>query len=129
MAYHIVRNQVVPEITKINDRINKLEESIAGTDECVMDIYSLEEKLEDRLDHLEEEFQNKVDGLEDELASVKAENAELRNHLNSVVKDARIVSEKPSKRRRHELFKTGETQDGELLYSSISGPLERYEEK
>ena len=39
MAYHVVRNQLAPEIKKINDQLEKLEESIAGTDECVVDIY------------------------------------------------------------------------------------------
>ena len=47
MSYRAVRNQMVPEITKINDHIEKLEESIAGTDDCVVDIYNLEEKLVD----------------------------------------------------------------------------------
>ena len=73
--------------------MKKLEESMAGTDECVMDIFGLEEKLGDRLDHLEEEFQNKVDGLEDELTSVKGENIELKNHLNSVIKELNAITE------------------------------------
>ena len=82
MSYHAVRNQMVPEITKINDHIEKLEESIAGTDDCVVDIYNLEEKLEDRLDHLEEE-----------LMAVKAENVELKNHLNSTIKELNAITE------------------------------------
>ena len=93
MAYHAVRNQLIPEIEKINEHTKKLEESMAGTDECVMDIFGLEEKLGDRLDHLEEEFQNKVDGLEDELTSVKGENIELKNHLNSVIKELNAITE------------------------------------
>ena len=54
MAYQAVRNQIAPEIKKINDHIEKLEESIASTDECVVDIYGLEEKLEDKFECLEE---------------------------------------------------------------------------
>ena len=87
-----MRSRFSPEIKKIHDRIEKLEESIGGTDECVVDIFGLEEKLEDRLDHLEEEFQNKVNGLEDELTSVKAENIELKNHLNSVIKELNAIT-------------------------------------
>ena len=88
-----MRSRFSPEIKKIHDRIEKLEESIGGTDECVVGIFGLEEKLEDRLDHLEEEFQNKVDGLEDELTSVKAENIEMKNHLNSVIKELNAITE------------------------------------
>ena len=87
-----MRRRFSPEIKKIHDRIEKLEESIGGTDECVVDIFGLEEKLEDRLDRLEEEFQNKVDGLEDELTSVKAENLELNNYLNSVIKELNAIT-------------------------------------
>ena len=82
MAYQAVRNRLSPEIKKINDQLEKLEESIAGTDECVVDIYSLEEKLEDKLEWLEEE-----------LTSVKAENIELKNHLNSVIKELNAITE------------------------------------
>ena len=82
MAYQEVRNHLSPEIKKINDQLEKLEESIAGTDECVVDIYSLEEKLEDKFECLEEE-----------LTSVKAENVELKNHLNSVIKELNAITE------------------------------------
>ena len=78
-AYQAVRNHLSPEI---NDQLEKLEESIAGTDECVVDIYSLEEKLEDKFECLEEE-----------LTSVKAENVELKNHLNSVIKELNAITE------------------------------------
>ena len=81
MAYRAVRNQHTSEIKKINDQLEKLEESLAGTDECVMDIYSLEEKLEDKLIYLEED-----------LVSVKAENIELKNHLNSVIKELNAIA-------------------------------------
>ena len=44
-------------------------------------IYSLEERLEDKLVYLEED-----------LASVKAENIELKNHLNSVIKELNAIT-------------------------------------
>ena len=71
MAFQAVTNRWVPEIKRLNDNLVKLEESLSGTDECVMDIFALEEKLEDRMIILEEE-----------LNAVKAENIEMRNHFN-----------------------------------------------
>ena len=64
MAFHAVQNarrQWAPELQQLSDHIEKLEQSLAGTDDCVMDIYSLEER-----------HGNRIDGLEEELASVKA---------------------------------------------------------
>ena len=78
MAFQAVqnaRNQWAPEIKKLNDNLEKLEGSLAGTDDCVLDIYSLEEGLQDRITILEEE-----------LNGVKAENVEMRNHFNSMIK-------------------------------------------
>ena len=63
MAFHAVQNarrQWAPELQQLSDHIEKLEQSLAGTDDCVMDIYSLEERHGNRMDILEE------------LASVKA---------------------------------------------------------
>ena len=64
MAFHAVqhaRRQWAPELQQLNDHIEKLERSLAGTDDCVLDIYSLEER-----------HGNRIDGLEEELKSVKA---------------------------------------------------------
>ena len=64
MAFHAVqhaRRQWAPELQQLNDHIEKLEQSLAGTDDCVMDIYSLEER-----------HGNRIDALEEELKSVKA---------------------------------------------------------
>ena len=64
MAFHAVQNarrQWAPELQQLSDHIEKLEQSLAGTDDCVLDIYSLEERHGNRMDILEEE-----------LASVKA---------------------------------------------------------
>ena len=64
MAFHAVQNarrQWAPELQQLSDHIEKLEQSLAGTDDCVLDIYSLEET-----------HGNRMDVLEEELASVKA---------------------------------------------------------
>ena len=64
MAFHAVqhaRRQWAPELQQLNDHIEKLERSLAGTDDCVLDIFDLEER-----------HGNRVDALEEELASVKA---------------------------------------------------------
>ena len=63
MAFHAVQNarrQWAPELQQLSDHIEKLEQSLAGTDDCVMDIYSLEER-----------HGNRIDALEENLASVK----------------------------------------------------------
>ena len=64
MAFHAVqhaRRQWAPELQQLSNHIEKLERSLAGTDDCVLDIYSLEER-----------HGNRIDALEEELASVKA---------------------------------------------------------
>ena len=78
MAFQAVRNvrhRWAPELKQLSDHIEKLEESLAGTDDCVLDIYSLEET-----------HGNKMDVLEEELRSVKASVAALENRLNSEIK-------------------------------------------
>ena len=57
MAFHAVqhaRRQWAPELQQLSDHIEKLEQSLAGTDDCVMDIYSLEQRHGNRMDGLEE---------------------------------------------------------------------------
>ena len=59
MAFHAVQNarrQWAPELQQLNDHIEKLEQSLAGTDDCVLDIYSLEGRHGNRIDALEEEL-------------------------------------------------------------------------
>ena len=78
MAFHAVRNarrQWAPELQQLSDHIEKLEQSLAGTDDCVLDIFDLEER-----------HGNRMDVLEEELASVKASVAALENHFNSLIK-------------------------------------------
>ena len=74
-AVRNVRNRWAPELKQLSYNIEKLEESLAGTDDCVLDIYSLEET-----------HGNRMDVLEEELTSVKASVANLENHLNSLIK-------------------------------------------
>ena len=61
MAFHAVqhaRRQWAPELQQLSDHIEKLERSLAGTDDCVLDIYSLEERHGNRMDILEEELKS-----------------------------------------------------------------------
>ena len=82
-AVQNVRNRWAPELKQLSDNIEKLEQSLAGTDDCVLDIYSLEET-----------HGNRMDVLEEELRSVKASLANLENHLNSQIKKMSDVSGK-----------------------------------
>ena len=61
--------------------MEKLEESLSGTDECLLEVYKLEEKHDDRITVLEEE-----------LDAVKAENVEMRNHFNSMIKELNAIT-------------------------------------
>ena len=80
-AVQNVRNQWVPELKKLNDNVEKLEASLTGTDECVVDIYELEEKHDDRIAVLEKE----VSGL-------KTENVEMRSHFNAMIKQLNDIT-------------------------------------
>ena len=59
MAFQAVqhaRRHWAPELQQLNDHIEKLERSLAGTDDCVLDIFNLEERHGNRIDALEEEL-------------------------------------------------------------------------
>ena len=115
MSYQTVANRWVPEIKRLNDQLEKLQDSLAGTDDCVVDIFNLEEKLENRMTYMEEDFvsvkecnadlkdhlntvikeldvitnggiESKLESLEDEITAVKVQNIELRSHLNAYIK-------------------------------------------
>ena len=77
-----IRNGWAPEIKRLNDNLEKLEESLTGTDECVLDIYRLEETLQDKLLLLE-----------GELSNVKADIGDLKDHLTSVTRELDIVTD------------------------------------
>ena len=109
-----VRNGWAPEIKRLNDNLEKLEESLTGTDECVLDIYSLEETLQDKITILDAELTSvKTDiadlkdhltsvikeldvvttgGIEEEIFGVKAENIEMRSHFNSMIKQLNEIT-------------------------------------
>ena len=109
-----IRNGWAPEIKRLNDNLEKLEASLSGTDECVLDIYSLEETLQDKIYLLEGELASaKTDiavlkghltsvikeldvvtggGIEEELFAVKAENIEMRNHFNNMIKQLNKIT-------------------------------------
>ena len=83
MAYqtlHTIRKGWAPEIKRLNDNLEKLEASLSGTDECVLDIYSLEETLQD-----------KIQLLEGELSNVKGDIADLKDHITSVIKELNVI--------------------------------------
>ena len=109
-----VRNGWAPEIKRLNDNLEKLEASLSGTDECVLDIYSLEETLQDKIhvlgaelttiktdiaglkDHLTS-VTNELEvvtggGIEDELFAIKAGNIEMRNNFNSMIKQLNEIT-------------------------------------
>ena len=84
MAFHAVRHarrQWAPELQQLNDHIEKLERSLAGTDDSVLDIFDLEER-----------HGNKIDGLEEELTTIKADVADLKDHLTSVIKELDVIT-------------------------------------
>ena len=61
MAFQAVRNvrhQWAPELKQLSDHIENIEQYLAGTDDCVLDIYSLEETHGNRMDVLEEELRS-----------------------------------------------------------------------
>ena len=132
-AVRNVRNQWAPELKQLSDNIEKLEESLAGTDDCVLDIYSLEETHGDRMTVLEEELtsaktdirdlkdhlnsffkelnvitdggiENKLELLEEELNAVKTENIEMRNHFNSMIKELNAITAFVNEQRGHNMI-------------------------
>ena len=71
-AVQNIRHRWAPELQQLSDHIEKIEQSLAGTDDCVLDIYSLEET-----------HGNRMDVLEEELASVKACLVALRKEFDA----------------------------------------------
>ena len=92
-AVQNVRNRWVPELKKLSDNVEKLEASLSGTDECVVDIYELEEKHDDRITTLEEE----VSGL-------KAENVEMRSHFNAMIKQLNDITTFVNEKHGHRII-------------------------
>ena len=92
-AVRNVRNRWAPELKQLSDNIEKLEESLAGTDDCVLDIYSLEET-----------HGNRMDVLEKELDAVKAENIEIRSHFNSMIKQLNSITALVNEKHGHDMI-------------------------
>ena len=95
-AVQNVRHRWAPELKQLSDHIEKLEQSLAGTDDCVLDIYSLEETHGNRMDVLEEElrsvktcivdFKNHVHSQIKKMSDAwKAENEEIKNHFKRMI--------------------------------------------
>ena len=81
MAYQAVRNQMIPEIKKLNENIEKLQASIERIDTFIFDIYETEEKLEDRINQLEEE-----------VTAVKVQYVDIRTHLRGAIKQLNEIA-------------------------------------
>ena len=92
-AVRNVRNRWAPELKQLSDNIEKLEESLAGTDDCVLDIYSLEET-----------HGNRMDVLEKELDEVKAENIEMRSHFNAMIKQLNSITALVNEKHGHDMI-------------------------
>ena len=105
-AVQNVRNRWVPELKKLSDNVEKLEASLTGTDECVVDIYELEEKHDDRITTLEEE----VSGL-------KGENVEMRSHFNSMIKQLNDITAFVNEKHGHRIIEETLELDTDTLIS------------
>ena len=92
-AVQSVRNRWVPELKKLSDNVEKLEASLTGTDECVVDIYELEEKHDDRITTLEEE-----------MSGLKAENVEMRSHFNAMIKQLNDITTFVNEKHGHRII-------------------------
>ena len=106
-AVRNVRNRWAPELKQLSDHVEKLEESLAGTDDCVLDIYSLEETHGDRMDVLEEELTSVkayLIDLKKEFDAVKTENVEMRNHFNLMIKELNAITAFVNEKHGHKII-------------------------
>ena len=106
-AVRNVRNRWAPELKQLSDHIEKLEESLAGTDDCVLDIYSLEKTHGNRMDVLEEELTSVkacLIDLKKEFDEVKTENVEMRNHFNSMIKELNAITAFVNEKHGHKII-------------------------
>ena len=88
-----VRNRWFPELKKLSDNVEKLEASLTGTDECVVDIYELEEKHDER-----------ISSLEVEVSGLKAENVEMRSHFNAMIKQLNDITAFVNEKHGHRII-------------------------
>ena len=68
--------------------MEKLEASLTGTDECLLEVYELEEKHDDRITVLEEE----LNAVKQKSWKLEEENVEMRNHFNSMIKELNTIT-------------------------------------
>ena len=68
--------------------MEKLEASLTGTDECLLEVYELEEKHDDRITVLEEE----LNAVKQKSWKLEEENVEMRNHFNSMIKELNAIT-------------------------------------
>ena len=68
-------------VERINADLAKLQNSIEGTDTCMVDIYEGQEKLEDRINELEEE-----------VTAVKVQYVDIRTHLRGAIKQLNEIA-------------------------------------
>ena len=68
--------------------MEKLEASLTGTDECLLGVYELEEKHDDRITVLEEE----LDAVKQKSWKLEEENVEMRNTFNSMIKELNAIT-------------------------------------
>ena len=73
--------------------MEKLEASLTGTDECLLEVYELEEKHDERITTLEEE-----------MAGLKGENVEMRNHFNSMIKQLNGITALMNEKHGHKII-------------------------
>ena len=93
MASQAVRYRWVPELQKLSDNVEKLKESLAGTDDCLLEMYGLEERHDQRITNLEEE-----------VAGLKAENVEMRNHFNAMIKQLNGITTFVNEKHGHKII-------------------------
>ena len=93
MASQAVRYRWLPELEKLSDNVEKLKESLAGTDDCLLEMYGLEERHDERITTLEEE-----------VAGLKAENVEMRNHFNSMIKQLNGITTLVNEKHGHKII-------------------------
>ena len=93
MASQAVRYRWVPELQKLSDNVEKLKGSLTGTHDCLLEMYDLEEKHDDRITNLEEE-----------VAGLKAENVEMRNHFNAMIKQLNGITAFVNEKHGHKII-------------------------
>ena len=92
-AVQNARNRWAPELKKLSDNVEKLEASLTGTDECLLEVYELEEKHDERITTLEEE-----------MAGLKGKNVEMRNHFNSMIKQLNGITTLVNEKHGHKII-------------------------